>query len=348
LGTKNACFLSAALSHWKSQSCHPFDLMNEFQIIAMVISILAPVIVGWIIVRMGWIEASADHILTWLFLHVCTPPLIVLLLASQNLTELFDIRFILATLLMMFLLYVGLLFVHMRLLRRPLDIAAMAAFAGTKFNTVIVGFPVLLATIGHHAIVPIIINLIAGYFTILPLTLICTNAAKSNSGTPLSVVQLFVQALKKACTHPLVLATITGLLLAALELPIAPWLEGILQTFGDAAIPLALLAVGMSLNAIDLRNNFSEISWMSAVRVILSPILAIIVAIGFDLQPVFAIALVISFSLPTAKLVLPLAREQGVYAQRTAGIITTTTFSLVLVWPIIIWICEHLWPGIIG
>ena len=322
--------------------------MNELQIMGLVVSIIAPVVVGWVIVRLGWMEASADQVLTWLFLHVCTPPLIVVLLAQQDLATLIDLRFILATLVMLFLIYVGLLLVHTRLLKRRLGVAAMAAFAGTKFNTVIVGLPVLLAIIGHHAIVPTIINLFAGYFTILPITLICTYATRVGDGGTIPMAAVFLRALKKAITHPLVVATLIGLLLSSLELQLSPWLEKTLLTFGDAAIPLALIAIGMSLNAAGVRTNAIEIFWMSAVRVILSPLLAIIIAMVFDLQPVFSIALVISFSLPTAKMVFPLAKEEGFYVEQSAGIISMTTVSLLLVWPIVIWICEQLWPGVIA
>jgi malonate transporter len=322
--------------------------MSELQIFGLVMSIIAPVTVGWVIARMRWLESSADQVLSWLFLHVCTPPLIVVLLAKQDLATLLDARFILATLVLLLLIYLGLLQVHTRLLGRRLREAAMAAFAGTKFNTVIIGLPVLLATIGHHAIVPTIINLVAEYFTILPVTLLCTSPALAGGIFGRRVAAVFAQALKKTITHPLVVSTLVGLSWAGLELPLSPWLEKILLSVGNAAIPLALIAVGMSLNAAGVRAYVFEISWMSAVRVILSPTLAIVIAMVLGLQPVFAIALVISFSLPTAKMVLPLAEEQGVYVEQTAGIITVTTLSLLLVWPVAIWICEQLWPGVVA
>ena len=84
------------------------------------------------------------------------------------------------------------------------------------------------------------------------------------------------------------------------------------------------------------------------MRVILSPALAFLVAKLFGLSPVFAVALVVSFSLPTAKMVLPLADENKTYVKQAAGIIALTTVSLVVVWPIVIWVCERLWPGVVG
>lgn len=59
--------------------------MSELQILGLVIPIVIPMLVGWAIVRIGWLKASVDRDLSWLFLHVCAPPLIIVLLAKQDL-----------------------------------------------------------------------------------------------------------------------------------------------------------------------------------------------------------------------------------------------------------------------
>jgi len=56
---------------------------------------------------------------------------------------------------------------------------------------------------------------------------------------------------------------------------------------------------------------------------------------------------VISFSLPTAKMAFALAEKHGAYEEQMAAIVTMTTVSLVAVFPIFMWVCEHLWPGVI-
>ena len=57
--------------------------------------------------------------------------------------------------------------------------------------------------------------------------------------------------------------------------------------------------------------------------------------------------LVISFSLPTAKMAFALAESHGVYVRTMAAIVTVTTVSLVVIYPVFLWICERLWPGVI-
>lgn len=322
--------------------------MSELNVIALQVPILLSIAVGWLIVQIRLIEASSADVLSKLFLYVFAPALIVQLLAKQQLASLFDISFILATLFMMLGLYGGLFMVNAILLRRGLGVSAFASFAGTKFNTVVVGLPVLLANLGHHAIAPTIINLVAAYFTILPLTLILSNVSQSGSVLGEAAQGVVLTAVKKVITHPLVVATALGLLLSGTGVALPVWLDKTLLTLGGAAIPSALFAVGMTLSVASIRENEAEIAWVSAVRMILSPALAIVVAKLFRLSPVFSIALIVSFSLPTAKMVLPLAEENGTYIEQASGIITVTTVSMVAVLPVVIWACERLWPGVVG
>ena len=59
--------------------------------------------------------------------------------------------------------------------------------------------------------------------------------------------------------------------------------------------------------------------WVSVVRVVASPILAILIAMASGLSPFYSIALVISFSLPTAKMAFALAESRGVYVRQMRG-----------------------------
>lgn len=322
--------------------------MNELQIIAVILPILFQVAAGWLIVRMNLLKASDAEILSTVFLYVCAPALIIDDLSKEQLASLIEPRFILATIFLLLVLFGGLFLVHFVLLGRKLDASAFAAFAGTKFNAVIIGLPILTATVKHHAIVTMTINLVAGYVTILPLTLIMADISKVGQTRGTETGKIVLKVLCKALCHPLILSTALGLLLAGAGVRLPGWLDAALLTLGGATIPIALLAVGMSLSGLSLRENAVEIVCMSSARMILSPILAVLTAQLLALPPVFAVALVVSFSLPTAKMVLPLANEHKTYVNQSAGIIAVTTASLVVVWPVVIWICEHLWPGIVG
>ncbi len=142
-------------------------------------------------------------------------------------------------------------------------------------------------------------------------------------------------------------ATLAGLAVAVLRVGLPGWLDQTLFTLGSAAIPVPLVAVGMTISVATFQEDVGEVLWVSAVRMVASPILAIVIAKVFGLSPVYSIALVISFSLPTAKMAFALAESQGVYVRAMAAIVTITTISLLAIYPICLWICEQLWPGVI-
>jgi malonate transporter and related proteins len=323
--------------------------MSELRLFELVLPVLAPVLVGWLAVRFKLLAASDAKALTSAFLYIFLPALIVAHLASQNLAALFDVRFILATVTLMLGIYGLILLLHRCVLRRPLGDSVLAAFACAKFNAVVVGLPLLLIAIGKQAIVAVIINLVIGYFTILPLTLFLLEIAKGEeSGPAVGLTTILGRALRHTILDPLILATLAGLAIAALKVTLPGWLDETLLTLGGAAIPVPLVAVGMAMSGVSFHDNIGEVLWVSMVRVVASPILAILVAVAFGLSPIYSIALVISFSLPTAKMAFAIAESHGMYARAMAAIVTITTLSLVVIYPVFLWICERIWPGVVG
>ncbi len=232
------------------------------------------------------------------------------------------------------------------LLHRPLEVSALAAFAASKFNAVVLGLPLLLIAIGRPAVGMVIINVVLGYLTILPLTLVLLEIAKEPQSLKLPMV--VARAIRHAVFDPLIIAAAVGLMLAAMRAEVPVWLNHTLFTLGGAAVAVPLVAVGMTLSEIHFNENVGDVSSISTIRVVASPILAIEVARLFALSPAYAIALVVSFSLPTAKMAFALAEGHGVYVKPLAAIVAVTTLSMMIVYPAIIWICENLWPGTIG
>jgi malonate transporter and related proteins len=322
--------------------------MSEFEIFTMVLPVLVPVLVGWLAVRLKLLGSQDAKALTSAFLYIFLPALIVGHLATQNLRELFDVRFILATAALMSLIYAVTFFVNRLVLRRSMATSALAAFACSKFNAMVVGLPLLLVAIGHRAIIAVVINMLIGYFTILPVTLFLLEIGKAQqAGHDTRYVTVIGNALRHVALDPLVLSTVAGLLIAALHVALPRWLSESLSIIGAAAIPVPLVAVGMTIGASTINESMREALWVTLVRVVASPILAIGFARLFGLSPLYSIALVISFSLPTAKMAFALAEKHGAYEGQMAAIVTMTTVSLVVIFPVFMWICEHLWPGVI-
>lgn len=325
--------------------------MNELKIVALVLPILTPVLAGWLAVRFKVLQVTDSKALTSTYLYLFLPALIVDHLSTEHLASLFNWPFIIATLVLMVGIYGAVLLVEKTLLRRSLASRALAAFAAAKFNAVIVGLPLLLIAIGKQAISAVIINMVLGYFTVLPLTLFLLEVAQGQEQEgPTEYTTVLRKAFRHVCLDPLVLATVVGILIAAIHVALPDWLHQSLGLLANGAVPVPLVAVGMTIagaSYAEYKDSVGEALWISAVRVIASPIIAIGIARLFDLSPVYSIALVISFSLPTAKMAFALAEDHGVYVKSMSAIVTITTVSIVIIYPVFIWVCEHLWPGVI-
>ena len=123
------------------------------------------------------------------------------------------------------------------------------------------------------------------------------------------------------------------------------WLDGTLQSLGSAAVPTALVAIGMSLSLGQKKQEYGEVLWISLVRVVISPASAIGVALALDLPPPVAIALVLSFGIATAQMVVPLCERVGVYQSKAAEVVAITTLAMIITLPPLVWVCSRLWPG---
>jgi len=323
--------------------------MSEFDLVALIVPVLFPVLVGRAAVLARVLARTDARVLTSFFLYVAAPALLIVVIAKEDAAELFEPKYVAATTLLMLLQY-GLLFsIHRYGSKRTAEVSAFAAFTGAKFNAVVMGLPVLLVALGHKVIGAVAMNLVISYLTILPLTLVIHQLGHSSQARVGTTVAGAVgHALRSALMYPLVVATLIGLGLSELGWRLPGWLDASLRGLGAAATPAALVAVGMAVSGGGFQTRRVEVSLMSLFRVVISPVMAIGLAFLMGLSPFFSIALVVSFSLPTAKMVFALAESYKTYSEEAANTIVVTTASMVVVFPAVLWTCEWLWPGVVG
>lgn len=312
------------------------------EVIFLILPIILPILAGAAVVKIGILSRADSHALSLFFLYLAVPSLLVHQLAKQNLAELYDWRYIAGFLLLSLVLYAGVFVVQRALLKRALRFSALSAFAASKFNAVILALPVLQGTLGEAASGPFIINVILGYFTLLPLTvaLLGTDTTKAGGGFK-AALAAFAGVFK----DPLVIAAIIGLVLAVSGLRLPGWLDQTLQSLGAAAVPTALVAAGMAISLADVKQHLGEVLSITLVRVIVSPALAMVLAWALGMSPMLSIALVLSFSVATAQLIVPMADKAQTYRAEAAAIVGATTVAMIVTLPILIWICAQIWPG---
>ena len=135
-----------------------------------------------------------------------------------------------------------------------------------------------------------------------------------------------IMIVKKLFTNPLIIALVAAFAYKALPLP--P-ISGVIHTTGDllaaVALPLALICAGAS---IDLKSMLhpSGLSMQASIgRVVIAPIIAIAVGLGFGLSGVHMGVLFLMVASPTAAASYVMAKAMGGNDILAANILAFTT-----------------------
>ena len=142
--------------------------------------------------------------------------------------------------------------------------------------------------------------------------------------------------IRMVLTNPMIVATVLGIAVSILEIPLPEILRLPIHMLGLIAIPLMLFSLGVRMIAIDFRD------WkISTVGALLCPISGLIIALLFvkllPLPPDQASLLLLFSTLPPAILNFLVAERFDQEPHRVASIVLVGNLSSVLVIPILLW-----------
>nr|WP_240989195.1 AEC family transporter [Salipiger mangrovisoli] len=136
--------------------------------------------------------------------------------------------------------------------------------------------------------------------------------------------------------NPLILACLLGIALALSGIGLPFGGDRFLELLARGSLPLGLLCVGAALQPRAMRRDLSALAGTSALRLLLVPCLAFLVAGGFGLGTVEALVLVVFSAIPTAPTAYVLTRQMGGDGTLMAGLVTAQTLAGVLTIPLVL------------
>jgi malonate transporter and related proteins len=104
----------------------------------------------------------------------------------------------------------------------------------------------------------------------------------------------------------------------------------------SALTPCALFAIGLGLSIESLRANIARASLLSAVKLVIMPLIVYGLSLSLRLDPLYTIAAVICAAVPTAKTAYILAGEYHCEETLVASTISLTTLASVI--SLVIWL----------
>lgn len=286
-------------------------MLIGFAIIAAIIA------VGYVIGRVDLLGPHAHQVLSRLAFFVLSPALLFTVLAEADVRVLFSVQLPVAAVAAMVSVVVFLV-VALAVWRRRVADATIGALGAGYVNANNIGIPVAVYVLGDaSASAPVILLQLV---LMAPIALGVLDVATSGRAS-------FGRILSQPVRNPLIIASLLGLLVAVLDVPVP---EPVMEPFalvGAAAVPVILLGFGMSLHGrkvLDAKGRRRDVTLAVALKLLVMPAVAWLVgSFAFGLSGHDLFVAVVLAALPTAQNVFNYAQRY-----RTAEVIARDTVLL--------------------
>lgn len=263
------------------------------------------VVCGYVVARLGLLGEEASRVLTGFAFYIAMPAVLFTNLAGAELDRI-PLRALVSLATGTILVGLAGLAAARWLLRdRPAG-QIMTGMAAAYLNSGNLGIPMALSVLGDTLLIAAVMIFQTAVVTpVFLLSMDATTLAR-NGGRR---VVLWLAPLR----NPIVLASLSGLALNASGVELPSLALRPLEALGSSAVPVALVALGMTLrmpSGSRPRGHWGQVAAVSALKTVAHPLLAYLVArffFGVEGQALFAVALLAA--LPAAQLVF-------VYADR--------------------------------
>ena len=199
------------------------------------------------------------------------------------------------------------------------------------------GLQIHLAIVSLHALV-----LLTLATALVELDL--ARARHALGGGRSQLAKTLLSTARKTVIHPVVLPVLIGLAWNALGLPLPSVADEILQTLGQAVVPLCLVLIGMSLAYYGVQGAAKVAVALSVLKLVVLP--AIVLAIahwGFRLEGLPLAVVVMMAALPIGSNALIFAQRYRTLEADTTTATVLSTLAFVVTAPV--WLSVLSWLG---
>ncbi len=293
----------------------------------LILPVFAVILTGWIVGYLGYLSRALSDALIHFAYNIAMPALLIVTIAQEPSHSLINWRFLIAFgggSLLCFALVFGVmtLFASQSLASRT-----MHGMAASMTNTGFVALPVLQSIYGPRAVLPAAIATVFVAVVMFPIAVILLELgqrdAPGSRTAPLVTVRHIV-------LNPMVVSTLIGMLCSVLDLRMPAPVTAYLDVLAAALAPCALFAIGLGLSISGLRANIGRASLLSAVKLVIMPLIVYGLSVYLGLDPLYTIAAVICAAVPTAKTVYILAGEYHCEEVMVASTVSMTTLFSVI------------------
>ncbi len=191
--------------------------------------------------------------------------------------------------------------------RRSGPDCVIIGFGSSFSNTVMLGIPIILTAFGEAATLPLFLVLAFHGLLIFSTGILLMELSTSSSHSFLGAISALPLALSN---QSVLIALLAGVLWNLSGLNLLDPADRFLDILGQAAIPLALVAIGGTLATVPVRRSVGVAAYISAFKLMVQPAATYGVAnYVFDLPPLWVATITLLAAMPTGVLASVLAEQ---------------------------------------
>ena len=281
----------------------------------------------------GWfklLSAEAGEGLSDFVFKFCVPPLIFKTMASAVLPEIQPWGYWFAYFTGVALVWTATMWFARRQAGCGHTESVIAGFAASQSNTVLVGIPLLLSAYGEAGRVPLFLLLAIH----LPIMVTVATVLIEGSGRV-----NFLKLAEKLFLNPILLAIFVGLAWRITGLGLGGTLKSMIDQLAGAAIPCALMAMGLALRRYGLHEDIRLSFVVTLMKLVVHPALVFALAKWvLPMPPVWAGIAVLFAAMPSGVNSYLFAQRYGSGVGLTSGTIALSTGLSAVTTPVWLWL----------
>jgi malonate transporter len=313
-------------------------------ILALILPVFGVVILGFVCAKFDVVPASVAEALVQFVYHICLPALMFHIVAGDSLDAILNWKFWLAFGGGLLLVLGAVAIFGWRWLGDTLPERSILTFSAVQTNSGFVALPILHVIFGARGVPPAAIANIIIAAVMFPMLATIMEATRSNQSSGRKPVWRLV---RDVCLNPMIWPTVLGVVFAAWAIPVPKPINDVLVILGSALAPCALFAIGASIDLDHILHDARRISVLSAVKLVVLPLVVLGIGIAIDMAPFFIIAATLCASVPTAKNIYFLASEYHVGEKSAAAMISATTVAAIVTMTLWLLVLAALYPSVL-
>ena len=295
---------------------------------SVILPIFAVIGFGFMCQYRHWFTQSAVADFNRFVYYIAVPPLLYMAMAATPIESLTQARYLVAYLGATVFIWIGLFFL-LKPFFKAFEARFLLGLGATFSNSVYLGIPLVQTALGTQATQTVVMIALATNVLFVGGSAVILSARQQSN-----VRGAAVEVLK----NPMIGAIVLGLSASALALPLPMGLERLLELLAQAASPVALFALGLTLGGVNAQtakvSSADQESWswsgvLVTVKILIHPLAVWLACLAVGARPGETQVAVLVAALPAGALAHLLAQRFGAQSLTVArGVMLGTALSL--------------------